>query len=130
MNQIFTTVNALRKAVESSRPNVKFTKIMGYVDQLESQLNGLNLCKCPSTKGTEDTTTSLEDDFNKEIMGEVNKELKEILVESSNEGSITEPHPELNFEELEKLSLSELRELFPDIKATSKANFLEQLRAQ
>jgi hypothetical protein len=117
MNQIFTTVNALRKAVEGSRPNVKFKQIMGYVDQLESQLNGLNLCECPSTETINETETTTEDNLTEED----NNEITDTTVET---------HSELDFEELEKLSLSELREAFPDIKATSKANFLEQLRAQ
>ena len=127
MNQIFTTIKVLRKAVESSRPNVKFKKIMGYVDQLENQLKGLNLCECPSTETTENiettdkTETITEDALNEKIMGEVNEELKNIIIET---------HSELDFEELEKLSLTELRENFPHIKATSKVNFLEQLRAQ
>ena len=135
MNQIFTTVNALRKAVESSRPNVKFTKIMGYVDQLEKQLKGLKLCECPSIENTNNieppSETNPTEETPSETDGKNNEELENITIETideeNNEHIVEESDTELN---LEDLSLSELRELFPNIKATSKANFLEQLRAQ
>jgi predicted nuclease with TOPRIM domain len=114
MNQIYTTIDALKKAVESSRPNVKFKKIMSYISTLETQLKELN------SQPEEENTEIIEDTTPEEITEEqIDEAINEDLVEAEDN--------EIDLLKYENYTLSELRTEFPDIKATSKEAFLEKL---
>ncbi len=114
MNQIYTTINALKKAVKGSRPNVKYKQIMSYISTLETQLKELN------SQPEEENTEIIEDITSEEITDEQ-------IDEAINEDLLEMEDLDVDLLKYENYSLSELREEFPDIKATSKEVFLEKL---
>jgi hypothetical protein len=132
VNQIFTN---LRKAVNGSKPNTKYKQIMAYIDALEDEVFAISAVK-------ESIYTSEEEGYGveEEVMLEINdtdvewdeldhSEIDE--VEEVNEEVIDEIEEEDGIEvNLEELNLTELRALYPDIKATSKEKFLEQINNQ
>jgi hypothetical protein len=132
VNQIFTN---LRKAVNGSKPNTKYKQIMAYIDALEDEVFAISAVE-------ESIYTSEEEGYGveEEVMLEINdtdvewdeldhSEIDE--VEEVNEEVIDEVEEEDGIEvNLEELNLTELRALYPDIKATSKEKFLEQINNQ
>jgi hypothetical protein len=132
VNQIFTN---LRKAVNGSKPNTKYKQIMAYIDALEDEVFAISAVE-------ESIYTSEEEGYGveEEVMLEINdtdvewdeldhSEIDE--VEEVNEEVIDEIEEEDGIEvNLEELNLTELRALYPDIKATSKEKFLEQINNQ
>lgn len=70
----------------------------------------------PVKEVDEDDDINFDDEESEEIESEDHEEIED------------EDESELDIEELEKLKLSELREKFPEIKATSKKEFLKELK--
>jgi len=121
VNQIFTN---LRKAVNGSKPNTKYKQIMAYIDALEDEVFAI-LAVEESIDTSEEETLNLEE----EVILEDDDEDVEWgeLGYSEIEGLEEEDGIEFN---LEELNLTELRALYPDIKATSREKFLEQINNQ
>jgi len=119
LNQVFAN---LRKAVNSSKPNIKYKQIMACIDTLEEEVKngccGANMDSSTPTPQQETPSESIEETPKVEENVEDVVEVEETVEETS------------SGVDLESLSLTELRELYPDIKATSKKSFLEQLNNQ
>jgi hypothetical protein len=108
MKNVPQIIANLRKAVNSSKPNVRYKQIMEYIDALEAELTVVDEVV------SEDLLIEVE---------EVNDEIVEILEDEVEE--VMEMDVELT-----SLNLTELRALYPDIKASSKEKFLEQINNQ
>jgi hypothetical protein len=113
VNQIFAN---LRKAVNGSKPNTKYKQIMSYIDVLEETIK--DGC-CGSNQDTNNNSPSEE--TNENVGNLSNTEGGDTLPTDGLDGDTVE---DVN---LEDLNLKELRELYPDIKATSKDQFLNIL---
>ncbi len=133
VNQIFTN---LRKAVNGSKPNTKYKQIMMYIDLLEETilLEEAN----PYLSNTHDNLVEEESIFTPEEEGYDVEEEVMLEVDDVNEEEDELDHAEIETLEeedgievnLDDLNLTELRALYPDIKATSKEKFLEQINNQ
>ena len=127
VNQIFDN---LRKAVNSSKPNVRYKQIMAYIDTLEEAINAESSqeeiieVETPSTEEPQVTTETLTQDSTPTSNEDIVKIVEEVL-ENYEVFDVYTDSEEVN---LENLSLAELRGLYPNIKSTSKNDFLEQLK--
>jgi hypothetical protein len=127
VNQIFDN---LRKAVNSSKPNVRYKQIMAYIDTLEEAINAESSqeeiieVETPSTEEPQVTTETLTQDSTPTSNEDIAKIVEEVL-ENYEVFDVYTDSEEVN---LENLSLAELRGLYPNIKSTSKNDFLEQLK--
>jgi flagellar motor switch protein FliG len=99
MERVINEIENLKRVIRGSRPNVKYTQIMNQIGVLEREI--LNLLPKEEFGGYDEVV----EEFGEEVVEEV----------------IEEVSPFSNYEDL---SLSELREIFTDIKATSKEAFL------
>jgi hypothetical protein len=132
VNQIFTN---LRKAVNGSKPNTKYKQIMAYIDALEDEVFPTPSVEESISASEEETSNHEEEDM--PVVDDTDVEWEELdhseidEVEEVNEEVIDEVEEEDGIEmNLEELNLTELRALYPDIKATSKEKFLEQINNQ
>lgn len=132
VNQIFTN---LRKVVNGSKPNTKYKQIMMYIDLLEETilLEEAN----HELSNTHDTLVEEESIFTPEEEGHVVEEEVMLDVDDVSVEEDELDHDEIETLEIEEdvlnlnnLTLTELRGLYPDIKATSKEKFLKQINNQ
>ena len=109
MENLLATIETLKKVVNGSRPNIKYSQIMSCISTLESQVRMLS----PQPQ----VETIIENPLI------TNKQMEEVI----NEDLLEVENIEMDLLKYENYSLSELRNEFPDIKATSKEVFLEKL---
>lgn len=109
MENLLATIEALKKIVNSSRPNIKYNQIMSCISTLESQVHMLS--PQPQVEITIENLSIID----------------ELIEEAINEDLLEAENIEVDLLKYENYSLSELRNEFPDIKATSKETFLEKL---
>jgi hypothetical protein len=109
MENLIATIETLKKAVNGSRPNVKYKQIMSCISTLESQIDMLS--PQPEIEITVENPLITDEEINEEV----NEEILEV------------EDFDVDLLKYENYSLSELRNAFPDIKATSKEAFLEKL---
>jgi hypothetical protein len=109
MENLLATIETLKKVVNGSRPNIKYSQIMSCISTLESQVRMLS----PQPQ----VETIIENPLI------TNKQMEEVI----NEDLLEVENIEIDLLKYENYSLSELRNEFPDIKATSKEVFLEKL---
>jgi hypothetical protein len=109
MENLLATIETLKKVVNGSRPNIKYSQIMSCISTLESQVRMLS----PQPQAE----TIIENPLI------TNKQMEEVI----NEDLLEVENIEIDLLKYENYSLSELRNEFPDIKATSKEVFLEKL---
>ena len=109
MENLFATIETLKKVVNGSRPNIKYSQIMSCISTLESQVRMLS--PQPQAETTIENPLITDEQID-EVINEDLFEAEDLSVDLL---------------KYENYSLSELRNEFPDIRATSKEVFLEKL---
>ena len=136
MEKLKKSVQALKQLILASRPNIKFRELITLTDSIMREIDEISTTQALTTliaSVEEHNNTindkeveSLEENTKADFSGEEGIE-GEDGVEDENMTEIIVEDEGFDFTYYESLSLSELRERYPDIKARSKQGFLEEL---
>ena len=128
MEELKKSVQTLKQLILASRPNIKFRELITLTDIIIKEIDEISTTQALTT-----LMVSVEESIQGEqgIQGEdipdENGIEGENGVEDKNLNEIIVNDEEFDFTYYKTLSLNELREKYPDIKARSKQGFLEEL---